>query len=258
MKKYILLILLIGFFSSSGLTAEKIPALPWEGKTKKELIKQFGKTNIFSYREEGNHLWISFYDKTEPENLLTFHLLGDKTFDYTINDRPELVKEYLGEFASGNILGYFGNIRTALQSALGKLPNDVFLSVTERSRPTLFVDVYTTGIARYANALEFNMREDDAPVFQNGFYLIKLGDELDKVSDPQAIEGIIFHELAHRVLNHLNTQGESCDMEREANRMVKQWGFEKEFLKAKEAFGSKQKGDLPAGRQDSPCSDKLH
>ncbi len=92
------------------------------------------------------------------------------------------------------------------------------------------------------------MREDDPLTFQNGFYLTTLSDELNDAPDPEAIEGILFHEMAHRYLEHLRAEEFSCEMEREANRLVKQWGFETEYQKASQTLGSKKKGD-------SPCQD---
>lgn len=222
------------------------------GKTKKDVLALLKKDTLHSHRSQGDNQWMTFLNNTNHINthFITVHFHNETALEWSINDRKEIVKEYLEEFASGNILGYYINIRTALQSAMEKLPHDVFISITSRNRPTLFIDVYTTGIARYANALDFTMRENDPPTFQDGFYLIKLGDELEKAADPQAIEGIIFHEIAHRVLNHLHSEREdSCELEKEANRLVKQWGFQEEFSKASAIFGSKKQGD-------SPCADK--
>ena len=115
----------------------------------------------------------------------------------------------------------------------------------------IFVDVLTSGIARTANAVQFTMRKDDPPTFQKGFYLIKLGDNLEDASDVEAIEGVIFHELAHRILEHLSSGKFSCDMEREANRLVKKWGFEKEYTKASGEFGHKEPGDSPCHDQEN-------
>lgn len=253
----ILLIITISIFCSHDALSDPSPleALRLEayGKTTQALTDKFGTSKLLTFRDEGTHRWITFHSLKAfpPHTLVTFHCIGGKVIDVAQNDREEIAKEYLGEFASGNILGSFPNIREALLKAMTKLPIDVFMAVTPRKRPTLFIDVYTSGIARFANSLDFTMRKDDPETFQEGFYLIKLGDELNNTDDPESIEGVIYHELAHRVLNHLHTDDvDSCDMEREANRLIKQWGFEKEFLKAKEAFGSKRKGD-------SPCADKL-
>lgn len=164
--------------------------------------------------------------------------------------RQQGVQQYLGEFASGQFPSSYPQIYTALTHALEKLPEDIFLTLTDRDRPILFVVSMTSGIGRYANSTEFVMREDDPPTFQNGFYLVTLSDELDAAFDPLAIEGILFHEMAHRYLEHLKKAEFSCEMEREANRLVKQWGFEKEYQKASEIFGSKTEGD-------SPCKDTV-
>ena len=55
--------------------------------------------------------------------------------------------------------------------------------------------------------------------------------------------------MAHRHLNHLRQKELSCEMEREANRLVKAWGFETEYKKVSATFGSKKIGD-------SPCQDQ--
>ncbi|MCK5581296.1 MAG: hypothetical protein KAJ18_08485 [Candidatus Omnitrophica bacterium] len=163
--------------------------------------------------------------------------------------RKELVKAYLDEFASGRFQAFYPQIYTALTNAFQKLPEDVFITLTDRDRPIIFVLAITSGIGRYANSTEFIMREFDPPTFQDGFYLVTLSDELDDAPTPAAVEGIIFHEMAHRYLEHLKEAEPSCEHEREANRLIKRWGFEKEYQKASEAFGSKKEGD-------SPCSDK--
>ncbi len=164
-------------------------------------------------------------------------------------NRDQAIKQYLAEFVSGNIQHAFSSVDVALHNVLRKVPDHVFQAVTDRKRPVIFVDYYTSGIARFAGSTEFVFREGDQPAFQDGFYLIQLGDALDSVEDPIAIEGVILHEIAHRILEHLKADHFSCALEREANRLVKSWGFEQEFLKAKEYFGSKSPGD-------SPCHDK--
>ena len=68
-----------------------------------------------------------------------------------------------------------------------------------------------------------------------------------KTSD--AIEGVVAHELAHRVLDHIRQGHTDCDAERAANALIKTWGFTKEFEEASKMFGHKE-GD-PA-----PCQEK--
>ena len=162
--------------------------------------------------------------------------------------RAQLIDAYYREFVSASIRLDYPQIDTALRAVLTKLPEDAFRVVINRRRPILFLTNITSGIARYANATEFTVEEKDPPTFTKGFYIIILGDELNTIADPEAIEGILFHEIAHRYLDHLKSTKHPCEREKEANRLVKSWGFEKEFLKAKKAFGSKEKGD-------SPCQD---
>ena len=167
-----------------------------------------------------------------------------------INDeaqRQAQIEQYLKEFV-GNSLFYYPNIRSALFNALAKLPDDVFATVTDRRHPLIFVISINSGIARFANATEFVTEKNDPPTFTEGFYLIILGDELNNTTDVEAIEGVILHEIAHDYLQHLRVDQPSCELEREANRLVKEWGYEEIFLKAKAQFGSKSK-------DDSPCYD---
>ena len=160
--------------------------------------------------------------------------------------RSAQVEKYLNEFSGSEFKVDYPQIYQALNAVFMKLPNDVFIAVTNPKRPVIFVSNISSGIARYAHSTEFIKTKK--ATFADGFYLITLADELNAMDDVEAIEGIIFHELAHRYLEHLRKPTFSCEMEREANRLVKAWGFEKEFLKAKKRFGSEKVGD-------SPCQD---
>ncbi len=163
-------------------------------------------------------------------------------------NRGEQAKRYVDEFADGRFRVSYPKIYKALIDAFTRLPGDVFAEVTDRDRPMIFVLAITSGIARYANSTEFILRESDPPTFKDGFYIVVLGDELEDAADPKAIEGVVLHETAHRYLEHLRAKEFSCEMERQTNRLVKEWGFEGEYKKASGAFGSKAPGD-------SPCSD---
>jgi len=164
------------------------------------------------------------------------------------DSRREQAKRYVDEFADGRFRVSYPKIYQALIDAFTKLPEDVFVEVTDRDRPMIFVLAITSGIARYANSTEFILREFDPPTFKDGFYIVVLGDELEGTADSKAIEGVVLHETAHRYLEHLRAEEFSCEMELETNRLVREWGFEGEYKKASGAFGSKAPGD-------SPCSD---
>jgi len=183
--------------------------------------------------------------------LLLFTLTACRTIQPRTShlSKERLVKEYVDEFASGLFENSYPQIYQALLNALNKLPDDVYTTVTDRRRPIIFLHSYSSGIARYANSTEFIVEKNDPPTFQDGFYIVILGDELNTAGDVQAIEGIILHETAHRYLEHLSTEELGCQMEREANRLVKQWGYEEEYLKASYTFGAKKK-------DDSPCQDQ--
>ena len=179
--------------------------------------------------------------------LLSSCSFAQKSTDKSFN-RSKYVANYLS-FAFGKTAQTdFPKIYQAISDALNEIPEDVLEKATNIKHPVIFTVNITTGIARWANASEVNLTANPEHAFQNGFYLIKLADDLENVADSQAIEGVVLHELAHNYLDHLKRQKFSCEMEREANREVKKWGFEEKYLKAKEAFGSKVKGD-------SPCHD---
>lgn len=165
-----------------------------------------------------------------------------------VSGRPSQVEAYLDEFAAAEFKTVYPRIYQALTNALNKLPEEVYLDVTGRASPVIFINSITSGIARFANSKEFYFKGDEPPAFQEGFYLVVLGDELNNTENIEAIEGVILHELAHDFLKHLRAPKHNCDMEREANRLVKSWGYAKEYEQASEAFGAKHPGD-------SPCAD---
>ena len=222
------------------------------GNGRKQLIRKFGEENLRSYHVFGDSESITFdYPQQEASKTVTFYLTADKLTQYKFDDREEMTKQYLSEFASGNILFNYPKQRTALLNALQKLPLDIYLEVTDRRRPIIFIDYYTAGIAQYAGSMEFRMRETDPSTFGDGFYIIRMGDGLNDAQDEGAIEGIVLHEIMHRYLEHLRSDGKtSCELEKEANQKLKELGFEEEYKKASEFFGAKKKGD-------SPCSDEL-
>lgn len=162
--------------------------------------------------------------------------------------RQEHVTAYMNEFASGSFRSFYTNIGQALENALNKLPEDVFADVTDRRSPIIFINSVTSGIARYANGMEFFFRPQDQAALQDGFYLIVLGDQMNNFDNVEAIEGVIAHEIAHDWLKHLRAPKHNCEMEREANRLIMDWGYEDEYRQASETFGAKKKGD-------SPCAD---
>lgn len=73
-----------------------------------------------------------------------------------------------------------------------------------------------------------------------------ISDELSG-GTPAAIEGIVAHELAHRVLEHIQRGHVSCTAEREANQLIKSWGFGEEYKSASAEFGQAKVGQGVAG-----------
>jgi hypothetical protein len=179
--------------------------------------------------------------------LLSVLTLGCTKKEVTpIPDRTKAMEEHLNEFCS---LQHSPLIFTAIKNVLYKMPYEDFVNVTNRKRPVLFIEMYDAGTARFANSQEFMISKNDPPCCQEGFTIVKLGMGLNAAKSTAPIEGIVAHELAHRILDHIRKGNVSCDSEREANALIKKWGFKKEFQEASEQFGQR-KGD-PAG-----CTEK--
>jgi len=178
---------------------------------------------------------------------VTFYFQKEKLKSWKLNDRPELIKEYLGEFCfyQEPSLTY-----RAIKDVLLRIPDKDFLNVTNRQRPILFTEFYDSGTARFASSTEFIVTEEMPPCCKEGFTLIKLGMALGLAKTPGPIEGVVAHELAHRVLDHIRKGNVNCDAERASNALIKKWGFKKEFKEASQLFGQK-KGD-PAACQETP------
>ena len=172
--------------------------------------------------------------------LLTNTSLADLT------DRSKSIKDYLAEFCS---IEESSIIYKAIVNVMRKMPYKDFLYITNRQRPIIFVDYSDSGTARFASSQEFLVGPNDPPCCKEGFTLIKLGQGLGIAKTSQAIEGVVAHEIAHRVLEHIKKGQIDCNAERASNRLIKQWGFTKEFEEAKKLFGTR-KGD-PAGCQES-------
>lgn len=234
--------------------AELVPET-FKGLAKSDFEKFYPKTRARTYREVKDETWITFdvpHNAVFPENTVTFHLKSERVADWRINDRPEIIEEYLGEFESRAFPGAFPKIDAAIRDVLSRIPYADFLKITDRRRPVLFTEVFDSGTAQFANSSEISSLPDDPPAFQDGFTLIKLSTGLNAAADPKAIEGVIAHEIAHRVLDHVKHGKRSCEAEREANNLIKQWGFGAEYEQASQTFGHKAVG------QTYSCEDKAN
>ncbi|MBF0504372.1 MAG: hypothetical protein HQL14_04635 [Candidatus Omnitrophica bacterium] len=161
------------------------------------------------------------------------------------NDRSDFIKKYLDEFC------FFQEpslIYQAISDVLQRMPYKDFLNVTDRQRPIIFTEFYISGTARFASSSEFIVTPNDPPCCKEGFTIIKLGMGLEGAGSKGPIEGVVAHEIAHRVLDHIKKGNVNCDAERRSNALIKEWGFKKEFQEASRLFGQK-KGD-PAACQE--------
>ncbi len=221
------------------------------GMSQQKFSRIYPRKTARTYRSEGVAAeWITFSEPARGIALhtITFQLSEGNVAGWTMDNRDEVVKEYLGEFCSQGIIHGMPNIYAALTAVLRRIPLNAFLQVTNRRRPILITEYYDSGTARFANTSEIVSSNDDAPAGDQGLTIIKLSSALNEAASPSPIEGVLAHELAHRVLDHARKGRVTCREEREANQLIKQWGFSDEYTEASRFFGHKP-GD-PASCRD--------
>jgi len=254
--RLLLTLSLLGFSAPcrAGSHKETLPPIPgiFIGMPQGEFVKTYPKIKARTYRQSGREEWMTFNEPLtgKPHEVVSFHLQDGKIKNWRFNDRGEVITEYLGEFCSMAIAQGFPKIYDAIRDVLQRMPFEDFLKITDRRRPVLFTEFFDSGTAKFASSSEIISTEDDAPAFMEGVTIIKLSTGLNQASGPEAIEGVLAHELAHRVLDHVRKGRRTCQAEREANALIKQWGFGKEYEKASATFGQKVAGKIDA------CPDK--
>jgi hypothetical protein len=217
------------------------------GMPESDFFKVYPKNNLRAFRHEGGDEWLTYNDPlNDPFHaVVTFHFHQDKLAAVKRDERAEVIREYLDEFSFYQEPSV---IYEAIRDVLLRMPYQDFLSVTNRQRPVLFTEFYDSGTARFASSSEFIVTEDDPPCCTQGFTIIKLGMSLGLSRTPGPIEGVVAHEIAHRVLDSIRKGNVNCDAERAANVLIRKWGFKREFKEASKLFGQK-KGD-PAACQE--------
>jgi hypothetical protein len=218
------------------------------GMPESDFFNIYPREKLRDLRHEGTNDWLTYNDPVDDPSreLVTFYFHNEKLTQWKIDDRPEVIKEYLGEFS------FYQDpdlIARAIKDVLQRMPYKDFLNVTNRQRPVIFTEFYLEGTARFASSSEFIVTKDDPPCCKEGFTIIKLGMSLGLAKTPDPIEGVIAHEIAHRVLDTIKKGNVNCDAERAANALIRKWGFKKEFKEASQLFGQK-KGD-PAACQEA-------
>lgn len=161
--------------------------------------------------------------------------------------REKMVEAYLSEFCSGNFKE--GRIATAIRAVMMRLPPEALVTVMDRKRPVLFTEVYDEGTARFASSTDVIVTAKDVPAFQQGMTILKISTALEK-GTTEAVMGIVAHELAHRVLDNVRRGDVSCQAEREANRLIKSWGFTREYEAASLEYGHVKEGGGVASCQE--------
>ncbi len=165
----------------------------------------------------------------------------------SIDKRAHQIKQYLSEFSSP--VFNHSHIAEAINDVMMRLPEKDLENILNRRRPVVFVEVYDEGTAKYVSSSELIMTAQDKPAFQEGMTLIKISTALEQGSK-EAVMGIVAHELAHRVLDHVRRGRVTCQSEREANQLIKSWGFETEYKAASTEFGRMKEGSGVASCQE--------
>jgi len=217
------------------------------GMDEGDFLKIYPQNNWRDFRHEGPEDWLTYNEPLDDpfHEVITFYFNNEKLTSWKINDRPEVIKEYLGEFSFYQDPSI---IYQAIKDVLLRMPYQDFLNVTNRQRPVIFTEFYSEGTARFASSSEFIVTKDDPACCSEGFTMVKLGMSLELATTPGPIEGVVAHEIAHRVLDSIRNGNVNCDAERAANALIKKWGFKEEFKEASQLFGQK-KGD-PAACQE--------
>ena len=214
-----------------------------------DFLKSYPQNKWRDYRHVGSDDWLTYNNPLDDpmHEIITFYFHDQKLKSWRRNDRPEVIKEYLGEFCFYQDPSL---IYKAVKDVLLRMPYKDFLNVTNRQRPVLFTEFYLEGTARFASSTEFIVTKDDPPCCKEGMTIVKLGMSLGLAKTPGPIEGVVAHELAHRVLDSIRKGNVNCDAERAANALIRKWGFKKELKEASRLFGQR-KGD-PAACQEVP------
>jgi hypothetical protein len=240
------LVLFILLISPSLASAEQTgrPRGIYTGMPESDFFKLYPKNTLRGLRHKGDDEWFTYNDPpADPFHaVITFHFHKGQMSASKRNDRAEVIREYLDEFSFYQEPSL---IYQAISDVLLRMPYMDFLNVTNRQRPVLFTEFYDSGTARFASSSEFIVTADDPPCCQQGFTIIKLGMGLGLARTPGPIEGVVAHEIAHRVLDSIRKGNVNCGAERAANVLIRKWGFKKEFKEASRLFGQK-KGDPAA------------
>ncbi len=244
--------MLLGATGARAAGVDRLLEVPhvYVGMSQDEFEEFYPVETSRTYRKEDDDEWITFdytYDFAPGieffarygeryYDMVTFHFIDELLIGWALNDREEIVREYLSEYCSQAFIYYIPKMYKAISNCMNKIPIEVFYEITDRERPVLFTEVNYRGMSRFAATSNVISFEHDPPSFQKGFTLIKLSTEMGDIGSVEAIEGVIYHELAHRYLVHGGADYKR-ENEREANHLVESWGLKKELDAAIETFG---------------------
>ncbi|MFT5207688.1 MAG: hypothetical protein ACI9CF_001445 [Candidatus Omnitrophota bacterium] len=203
------------------------------GTLERDIIASYPATDLRTYHLSESVNSYTFKSNSTP--AMTFYFKNKLLIKGLRDDRHEIVRQYLSEFCATSLKQQFSFVYDALFQIMEALPDDVFWEITKRDFPIIFTEIFSSGNASLANSSATRSMPMDPPTFMNGFWLVKLGSNLEASQNILAIKGVIAHEIAHRYLNHSHGNGESG--ERAANRLIQTWGLKAEYVAAKAEFG---------------------
>ncbi len=229
-KGALLIIISTHFFALDLCAAKAIFDI---GALEDDVVEAYPATDLRTYHLSESVNSYTFKSNSKP--AMTYYFKNKLLIKSLRNDRHEVVKQYLSEFCATSLKQQFSLVYDALFQIMEVLPDEVFWEITKRDFPIMFTEIFSSGNASLANSSATRRMALDPPTFFNGFWLVKLGSNLEDSQNSLAIKGVIAHEIAHRYLNHSHGSGEAG--ERAANRQVQAWGLQEEYEAAKAEWG---------------------
>lgn len=139
------------------------------------------------------------------------------------------IEEYLKRSLTREINTHYANIKSAFREILYKIPDSVLKDITNTRCPVVLIHAPVI-----ASATSFYKKRNKFK-FNKGIRIISINEKLNKDSIP-IIVGVIIHELAHTYLHCITGESNTKKHEEEADNLLKQWGFEKEYLQARKFY----------------------
>src|ERR1700722_16247351 len=71
------------------------------GMPEGDFLKVFPQNKLRNFRHDGPDEWLTYNEPLDDpfDEVVTFYFSNQKLAQWKLNDRPEVIKEYLGEFS---------------------------------------------------------------------------------------------------------------------------------------------------------------